>query len=482
MMHSESLRRFLMRRAMLGSVIALLVMLVVALVLADRLALQASAGSMLNELRNSDTPWIGQGRQQGVHRGRRVFTADGKPVDPIQGRGWGWGRMERGQERPWPTAREVARRGDLTGVGSLPWLPEPVAWAAVSLEGPQGQPWVIVSWNRASAIRASVKYVYVLIGLSVLVTYLLAMAFLNQSLHAVATALRTVTDAGRAMVQGDFSARVPAQNTRELAELGQVVNELAQHLDEVIRELQTDARRLQQLESLQRQFVADASHELRAPLSSMAMTLDAWRDGLLTDSEREEAVLHLRREVTRLSSMVSQLLDLSRIESGRYPLRIEAVAVDEVIDSVVNAYAHQPGAPIQIHTDPSKRCALADRDALYRVLRNLLDNARRFTPDTGRITVTAEADADRIHICVTDTGLGMSPEDVERVWERFARSERERASASEGVGLGLAIVRGLVEAMHSSVGLESQVDNGTSVSFWLPAAKCETDLTETRDT
>ncbi len=478
------LRRYLMRRAMLGSLVALLLMLSLALLTADRMALYAAAHSMLNDLSGSDSPWMVQGRGQGLQRGRRVFTPDGEPVDMGygQGRGWGWGRLDRETGYRWPVAAEVDRKGSMTGVGALPWLPEPVAWAGVAVTGPQGQRWVVVAWNRASAIRSAIGFVYLLIGLSVLVTYLIAMAFLSQSLQRVSESLRGIAQAGREMVKGDFSVRVPQQQTRELAELGGVVNELAQHLDAVIQQLQAETHRLRQLESLQRQFVADASHELRAPLSSMAMTLDAWRDGLLADQERDEAVRQLRREVTRLSTMVEQLLDLSRIESGRQPLHIGDIPVREAVNEVVRSYAHQPGAPVSVSIEPGVDCVRADPDALHRVLRNILDNARRFTPADGSITVHASADGARVCIRVADTGVGMTAEDVERVWERFARSERERASGAEGTGLGLAIVKALLTAMNGDTRLESRLGEGTSVSIWLPAGKCEMDLSETRDT
>jgi signal transduction histidine kinase len=292
-----------------------------------------------------------------------------------------------------------------------------------------------------------------------------------QTMYGVTRTLTTVTEAGRQMAAGDFAVVIPPQPTAELHQLSTVITDLASSLDSTLGNLRTEHARLQQMEQAQRQFVADASHELRAPLSTMALTLDAWHDGLLATEERPEAMTHLRTEVKRLGRMVAQLLDLSRIETGRQPITLEALDIHAISIQVLQSMAALPGAPITLDISDNLPPAHGDRDAVHRILRNLLDNARRFTPPDGVIRVWAKEEADGIFLGVTDTGCGI-PESVRhRVWDRFARAERERAADDAGTGLGLAIVKALAEAMGGHVDLTSAEGQGTTV--WVSLTKLE---------
>jgi signal transduction histidine kinase len=269
------------------------------------------------------------------------------------------------------------------------------------------------------------------------------------------------------MAEGDFTARMIVGDTRELAELSAAANHLAESLDRTLTQLRSQNEELARLERMQREFVADASHELRAPLTAMAITLDAAADGLMSEEETVEAWSVLRSEVRRLSRTVAELLDLSRIESGREPLRVGLIDVGKIIENVYQWYQALPGKlpffEIEMKSPGGQPLiALADADALHRCLVNFVDNAIRATPPEGRISIWAHPlDNGRIELGVTDTGEGMTPEEANRAWERFSRSERARAKGSPGSGLGLAIVHALVTAMGGEVGLESEAGRGT---------------------
>jgi two-component system phosphate regulon sensor histidine kinase PhoR len=246
-----------------------------------------------------------------------------------------------------------------------------------------------------------------------------------------------------------------------------VINRLA-------ADLAAEHERLRRLEGLERQFVADASHELRAPLTSMRLILAAWQDGVLEPEEHAEALVKLQRQAEHLSGLVAALLDLSRIESGRETVAMEPVDVAGVAKEVAATFAEVPGARIAVEIAGDSPRAWADRAALARVLRNLLENARRFTPADGVIRIWGEERGESVRIGVTDTGCGITPEFLPRIWDRFARAANAQQGAQGGSGLGLAIVHALVQAMGGEVGAESEL--GAGATFWVELSKSAQDV------
>ena len=302
---------------------------------------------------------------------------------------------------------------------------------------------------------------------AIVISFAVAAFVTDMGVRRVADAVGSAADASRRMAEGDFRASMDVRDTEELAGLSDAVNHLAVSLDTTLTQLRARNEELARLERLQRQFVADASHELRAPLTSMSITLDAASDGLMTDEEKEEAWPILRAEVRRLSRTVSELLNLSRIESGRQPINMEIIDVGQVVEEVHRWYQSLPEAlpamEVSIESSPDSPLeAFADSDALHRCLVNFVDNAIKATPSTGRISLWAGRRGDDwVEVRVSDTGGGMTREELARVWERFARSERSRSSGREGSGLGLSIVHALADAMGGEVGLESELGSGT---------------------
>ncbi|MHB9129652.1 MAG: sensor histidine kinase [Armatimonadota bacterium] len=464
------LLRHLLRQHLVAASITLGLMLLVALFLADHLALRAAAYTLAQEIHVADvqTLQINVGLSRG---GRMILDSAGKPFSGMggmhgNGRGPGWRQMS--ADTAWSLTPTVLARGEMQGTGALPWVPHPVVWAARTVTDTTGDTFILIVWNRTSAVRGAAQMTYLLVIAAIGLAFLVSMGFLVQTVRKVTHALTDVTTAGRQMVGGDFAVAIPPQATAELDDLSTVVTDLASHLDQTISDLHAEHARLLRLEHAQRQFVADASHEMRAPLGAMAITLDAWHDGLLAPHERPEAVTHLRDEVKRLGRMVTQLLDLSRIESGRQPLALIPLDLHDISIQVVDTMASLPGAPITLEMPADLPQVIADRDAVHRILRNLLENARRFTPADGEIRLWASTKADGVHLGVTDTGCGIPAAVRQRVWDRFARAERERAGDDTGTGLGLAIVKALAEAMGGDVGLTSTEGAGTTAWVRLP--------------
>ena len=231
---------------------------------------------------------------------------------------------------------------------------------------------------------------------------------------------------------------------------------------------QTEVRRL---EAVRRDFVANVSHELKTPLTSIsgyAETLLAERPDEATERRFLETIVANSHRMQRL---VDDLLDLSRIESGRWQPALVAIDLEEMAAeawSDFSARAAERGVAFQVEVGAGAATLLADAEGVRLVLRNLFDNALRYTPAGGIITFRGAADEEGIAVQVEDTGTGIPQEHLTRIFERFYRVDPSRSRAEGGTGLGLAIVRHTVEAHGGRVGAESQLGRGTTITCWFP--------------
>ena len=230
-----------------------------------------------------------------------------------------------------------------------------------------------------------------------------------------------------------------------------------------------DLTEVRRLDSMRRDFISNVSHELRTPLAGIRAAAETLQEGALDDRPAAEEFLgHIQRETDRLTQLVEELLEISRIESGASPLRFEQLDVATLVRDGVKRFAQQaeraglalradlPGEPLYI---------IGDGERLERALGNLVANAIKFTPSGGEITVSADAGAADVAISVRDTGIGIEPEQQARVFERFYKTDRGRGS---GTGLGLAIVKHIVQAHGGSVSLESRPGRGSTFTMHLP--------------
>jgi len=233
-----------------------------------------------------------------------------------------------------------------------------------------------------------------------------------------------------------------------------------------------DVTELRRLESVRRDFVANASHELRSPLTTVraaAETLSTVED----DPQASKRFVELiQRNAERLGNLVDDLLELSRIESRDLRLQLEPVDLAPVIDRALTQHAHRAqlksiSMSQEVTGNPTVH---ADRRALEHVFGNLIDNALKYCGEGASVRISAESDADRVRIAVSDTGPGIPAEHQARIFERFYRVDAGRSRELGGTGLGLSIVKHLVEAMEGSVSVESRVGAGSTFSFTLNRA------------
>ena len=234
-----------------------------------------------------------------------------------------------------------------------------------------------------------------------------------------------------------------------------------------------DVTELRRIEAVRRDFVANASHELKTPLTAIRGFAERLADAELPDATAKHAVEAIVGNAKRLGALVEDLLELSRIESGSVPLRAEPIAAGELVQRLLRELDPRLRAgelESEITIEGAGR-VIADRSALEQVLANLLDNAIKYTPAGGRVAVQVRpAPEARVRIEVEDSGLGIPRKDLPRIFERFYRVDPGRSRALGGTGLGLAIVKHLVQAMGGQVGVESQLGDGSRFWVELPAA------------
>jgi two-component system phosphate regulon sensor histidine kinase PhoR len=241
-----------------------------------------------------------------------------------------------------------------------------------------------------------------------------------------------------------------------------------------------DITRLKQLEKIRQDFVANVSHELRTPLTTIKGYAETLLDGALKEDQAFQFVQVIKRHTDRLTKIVEDLLMLSRIETKEFQLKLEVVSVRDFIDDVtdfVKDLAEKKKISLSRNEIPSSLSVQADRSHLEQILINLLDNAIKYTPEGGRVTISAiEGDSKDIQFLIEDNGIGIPKEDLSRVFERFYRVDKGRSKEMGGTGLGLSIVKHLVQAHGGRVWVESQPGKGSVFYFTLPKQKEEINL------
>ena len=234
----------------------------------------------------------------------------------------------------------------------------------------------------------------------------------------------------------------------------------------------TDLRRL---ETIRQDFVANVSHELKTPLTSISGYAETLLSDDLEKGTRIRFLETIRANALRMQRLVDDQLDLSRIESGTWRPSPRIVSTEAALkDAWATLETPERGVPaFRVEIQPGASSLFVDPEAARQILANLYDNARRYTSLQGRITATAEADDKGVTISVTDTGSGIGTDHLPRIFERFYRADPSRSRAEGGTGLGLAIVKHLVESHGGRVWAESTLGTGTTVSFWLPSVPAQ---------
>lgn len=270
--------------------------------------------------------------------------------------------------------------------------------------------------------------------------------------------LTQMMNASQRISEGHYDERVQVKGDDELGQLGERFNKMAFELE------QTETRR--------RQLIGDVSHELRTPLTSIKGSMEGLVDGVLSPSP--DLFFQIQKEADRLNRLVDDLQELSRIESGAYQLQIQPAELEKLVMTTVkrlSAESFRKDIAINSRME-NLPPVLADEDRIVQVLTNLIANALHYTPEHGEIDILGTTSGNFVQVSIIDNGIGISPEHVPHVFDRFYRVDRSRSRANGGgSGIGLTVSKSLVEAHGGRIWAESQGEGkGSKFSFTLPLA------------
>jgi signal transduction histidine kinase len=282
---------------------------------------------------------------------------------------------------------------------------------------------------------------------------------------ALTDRIRSLDRAARAIAGGDLHTRASVTGRDEMAQLSVTFNLMAEQLE-------TAAHRQQELDLLRRDLIAWIGHDLRTPLTSIRAILEALADGLVEDPQTVQRYLRTaQNDVRALSHLIDDLFEMAQMDSGGLQLdRCENAIADLISDTIesFSELAARQDVRLAGSVDPGTDPVVMDAGRVGRVLSNLVGNAMRHTPPGGQVEITARREPGCLRVQIVDTGEGIRPEDIPYVFDRFYRGEKSRNRATGGAGLGLAIARGIVEAHGGKIGIDSQPDVGTQVTFTIP--------------
>jgi signal transduction histidine kinase len=285
--------------------------------------------------------------------------------------------------------------------------------------------------------------------------------------EAMTRRIQQVQSAAYRVANGDLNTRVPVDGRDEMAVLANSFNDM-------VTQLQVAQAKQQELDVLRRELVAWAGHDLRTPLTSIRAIIEALADGLVTDDDTRLRYLRTAQaNVQSLSHLIDDLFEMAQVDAGGLQLNFEQSSIADLISDTLERFSAQAvrqGVTLEGSAASGVDAVRMDAQRIGRVLSNLVGNSLRHTSEGGRITLTAERQNDSLFVSVKDTGEGIRPEDLPRVFDRFYRGEKSRNRETGGSGLGLAIAKGIIEAHGGSIGVESQVGVGTTVWFKVPDA------------
>lgn len=273
--------------------------------------------------------------------------------------------------------------------------------------------------------------------------------------HRIMGPLQQIMDASRRIADGNYQERLPIDDDFEITQLAASFNRMADALE------QTEQRR--------QALIADVAHELRTPLTSIKGYMEGLMDGVMPADHETYALIY--KEADRLYRLVQDLQELSRLEAGQMPLDAHAVAVGDLVRGVLGRARPQfeaKGVRLSGSVDGDVGFVRGDPDRLFQVLLNLLGNALQYTPAGGAVRVTAYNERDSVCVAVQDTGIGIAPEHLGQIFGRFYRVDKSRSRLGGGTGIGLTIVKHLVEMHGGSIAVASAPGLGSTFTIALP--------------
>ncbi|WP_099221112.1 two component system sensor histidine kinase PieS [Listeria costaricensis] len=303
------------------------------------------------------------------------------------------------------------------------------------------------------------QYMFYTILLSIAMALVLSLIFSRIQVNRI----NKMKKATREVIRGNYDTRLKANQFDEIGELAHDFN----HMTETLSESQAEIKRQ---EKRRRQFIADVSHEMRTPLTTISGLTEGLVNDIIPKSETDRCIALIDTEAKRLAKLVNENLDYERIRSNKiqlYKTRFQAKAFLEVIKEQLDYLAEEKGNQI-IVTAPANLEVFADYDRLTQVLINIVKNSIQFTKN-GQIEISGRTDYKETIIAIKDNGIGMNTGELEQIWDRFYKADMSRTSTAFGEsGIGLSIVKQLIEYHAGKIEVESEPEKGTTFTLYLP--------------
>jgi len=368
--------------------------------------------------------------------------------------------LERGTTLPVTYLEAVLAGETVVFSGSFhPYNPEPLLIAGHPImmgENIMGAALVHISM---AELEATIAGMYRITLISLLVSVLFGSVLIYMSSRAITRPLRQMNDAAGVIAGGIFENRIAVQSKDEVGQLATQFNTMAEslHVQEKIR----------------RSFIANLSHDIRSPLTSMLGFMKAIQDGTAEPEQQPYYMSIVLDETERLIKLSNDLLDIHRLQDTEIELTKTVFDINNLIRKTIMGFekrATEKKITITSRFAHASDIVLADEDKIQRCLHNLIDNAIKFTPEVGEITVETTVIGKKVAVSVTDNGRGMDPEEQKHVFDRFFKGDQSRNEDKRGSGLGLSIAQEFIRAHGESISLESTPQKGSSFLFTLAAA------------
>lgn len=320
-------------------------------------------------------------------------------------------------------------------------------------EAVNGGVFVTARQMRIGTNMGAILPTFVLCGLGVLLVAVVLLYFITRQ---ITRPLYEMAIAARSYAMGNFSRRITVAPEGELGTLAATFNQMAENLDK--------------LETTRREFIADVSHELRTPMTTIGGFIDGILDGTIPPEAEQKYLLLVSQEVKRLSRMVNTLLDVAKIQSGEISYRMEPFDLSEVVCQVLLSTEDrlsERAIRLEHHLPEEPLRAIGDRDAIHRVVYNLVDNAVKFTEEQGTITVGLYGRGNKVFFSVRNTGKGIPEQEVGKIFERFYKTDKSRGEHRKGVGLGLYMVKSIIDAHGEDLFVSSEEGRFAEFTFTL---------------
>lgn len=312
---------------------------------------------------------------------------------------------------------------------------------------------------RINSQMQEIMVTFLVCGVSVM---LIAFVFVYFITKQIVRPLNEISLAAQSYVKGDFSRRITVGPEGEINDLAITFNRMADGLE--------------QLEVMRRGFIADISHELRTPMTTIGGFVDGILDGTIPPQLQEKYLLLVSGEVKRLARLVNELLDVARIQSGEISYKMDPFCITEVAYQVLLSMEdriREGEIQLRVQIPEEELYALGDGDAIHRVLYNLMDNAVKFTPPHGEIALSLYPEGKKFYLAVRNTGKGIPEPEVGRIFERFYKTDKSRGENKKGVGLGLYMVKNIIDAHGEDITVNSKEGSYAEFSFSLTRAEEE---------